>query len=91
MNFRDIIKVAALGAVLYGAYKLGERHGQNKEVQTNLVGDDGEVKFSSPLEKDIEHVKGLIKNLQFKPKKTNKEKDTLDLLYIKLEQLMKKI
>lgn len=98
MNLKDILKVAALGAVVYGAYKLGERRGQKSYIDIEPVKDDKDIidvvdqglkEGMSKVDEEIKYIKDLINSLQKKPYKTQSDKNTLDLLKIKLEQLLK--
>jgi hypothetical protein len=55
-----------------------------KDKDKNLVDS-----VKSELDSEIEFVVGLIKDYKDKPNKTKKDRDNLDLLNIKLEQLKK--
>ena len=55
-----------------------------KDKDKNLL-----EKAKSELDYEIEFITGLIKDYQEKPSKTKKDKDNLDLLKIKLQQLEK--
>lgn len=98
MNFKDILKIAAVGAVVYGAYKLGEKRGQKKYIDIEPIEEEKDFysvvdeklnEGKSALDKEINYIKDIIKGLQEKSNKTKSDKNTLDLLKIKLEQLMK--
>jgi hypothetical protein len=83
----NIIKGALGVGVLYVAYKVGESMGKDKSDENegkNLL-----EKAKSELDYEIEFITGLIKDYQEKPSKTKKDKDNLDLLKIKLQQLEK--
>ena len=69
---------------LYVAYKVGEGMAKDKDKDKNLL-----EKAKSELDYEIEFITGLIKDYQEKPSKTKKDKDNLDLLKIKLQQLEK--
>lgn len=98
MNFKDILKIAAVGAVVYGAYKLGEKRGQKKYIDIEPIEEEKDFysvvdeklnEGKSALDKEINYIKDIIKGLQEKSNKTKSDKNTIDLLKIKLEQLMK--
>ena len=78
----NLIKGALGVGALYVAYKVGE--GMAKDKDKNLL-----EKAKSELDYEIEFITGLIKDYQEKPSKTKKDKDNLDLLKIKLQQLEK--
>jgi len=81
--FGNLLKIAGAGALLYGAYKLGEHHA-NQKIQNVLP---PEV----PKEKtEEEEVLGLIKELNDKPNKTRTDKFNIDLLEVKLKQIRNK-
>jgi hypothetical protein len=91
MKFSDLVKIAAVGALVYGAYKLGEKQSQKKS----------NIPVKEPLDEEFEVVEveedkseeqvilELIENLKKKPNKTAKDKNTIELLEIKLKQLRK--
>ena len=98
MNFKDILKIAAVGAVVYGAYKLGEKRGQKQYIDIKPIEDDKDIfdvvdekveEGKSALDQEIKYIKDLIKSIQDKPNKNKNDKNTIDLLKIKLEQLLK--
>jgi len=98
MNFKGILKIAAVGAVVYGAYKLGEKRGQKKYIDIEPIEEERDFysvvdeklnEGKSALDKEINYLKDIIKGLQEKSNKTKSDKNTLDLLKIKLEQLIK--
>jgi hypothetical protein len=86
-----ILKIAGAGALLYGAYKLGEIHAnrQIKESVTEpivpLVETKEEVKEKTEEETIIE----LIEELRNKPNKNRNDKFNIDLLEVKLKQIRK--
>ena len=79
-----LFKILAVGALAYGAYKLGE-HNANKKINQTLPED-------KPEEKDTEedYILELINELKNKPNKTKKDKYNLELLEIKLNQILNK-
>lgn len=91
MKFSDLVKIAAVGALVYGAYKLGEK----KAIKSNSVS------IPEPIEEELEVIEvddekteedeliEIIENLKKKPNKTAKDKNTIELLEIKLKQIRK--
>ena len=81
--FGNLLKIAGAGALLYGAYKLGEHHA-NQKIMNALPPEP-------PKEKtEEEEVFGLIKELKDKPTKTRADKFNIDLLEVKLKQIRNK-
>ena len=87
-----ILKIAGAGALLYGAYKLGESNA-NKQIKENktepivpLVETKEEVREKTEEETVIE----LIEELRSKPNKTRNDKFNIDLLGVKLKQIRNK-
>lgn len=78
--FDNLLRVAGVGVVLYGVYKLGEMKALSS------VEDDGTTETKT----EGDFVRETIQNLKSKVGKTLKEKNTLELLEIKLKQLNKK-
>ena len=98
MSLKNLFKVAAAAAVIYGAYKLGERRAENRHNPNDSDNkdkdlldhvDEGLQKGMDKMREDIKYVQELITNLQNKPNKTKSDKNTLDLLNIKMEQMLK--
>ena len=93
MNLRDILRIAFVGAVAYGFYKLGEKQGEKKSLKSpepppkpnNDYVDAEVVEEKSQLD----CVRDLIESLKNKPNKNRKDKDTIELLQIKLQQMLK--
>jgi hypothetical protein len=81
-TLEKLLKVALGVGAIYVAYKVGESMGKDKDVN---VSDSPK----SELDSEIEFITGLIKDYKDKPNKTKKDRDNLDLLNIKLEQLKK--
>ena len=86
-----ILKIAGAGALLYGAYKLGEIHA-NRQIKENdiepIVPLDvikEEVKEKTEEETVIE----LIEELRNKPNKSKNDRFNIDLLEVKLKQIRK--
>jgi hypothetical protein len=98
MSFKNILKIAAVGALIYGAYKLGEKSGEKKYIDIEPIDEEKDFvdvveesldKGKSMFEEEIQYIKDLISNLQKKPNKSRGDRDTIELLKIKLEQLLK--
>lgn len=80
--FGNLLKIAGAGALLYGAYKLGEYHA-NQKVQNTLPPE-------APKEKtEEEEVIELINEMKRKPNKTKADQNNIDLLGVKLKQIRK--
>lgn len=98
MSLKNLFKVAAAAAVIYGAYKLGERRAEKRYNPSDTDNEDKDLldhvdeglqKGMDKMSEDIKYVQDLITNLQNKPNKTKSDKNTLDLLKIKMEQMLK--
>jgi hypothetical protein len=76
----NLIKGALGFGALYVAYKVGESMGKDKEK--NLV-----ESAKNEVDSEIQFVTDLINDYKNKPNKTKKDRDNMDLLNIKLEQL----
>jgi hypothetical protein len=76
----NLIKGALGFGALYVAYKVGESMGKDKEK--NLVDS-----AKNEVDSEIQFVTDLINDYKNKPNKTKKDRDNMDLLNIKLEQL----
>ena len=81
-GLENLLKLALGIGAIYVAYKVGEGMGKEKD---NGLSDSPK----SELDSEIEFITGLIKDYNDKPNKTKKDRDNLDLLKIKLEQLKK--
>lgn len=81
-TLEKLLKFAIGAGVLYAAYKVGESVGKDKDK-------DKAESEKSELESEIDFITGLIKDYASKPNKTKKDRDNLDLLNIKLQQLVK--
>jgi hypothetical protein len=74
----NLLKVAIVGGVAYGAYKFGEHEGEDKGRRSVMSDADKEEK---------DHLKDLIEELKQKKNKTKKEEYNLMLLESKLLEL----
>ena len=83
---RNLLKIAGAGAILYGVYKLGEHHA-NQKLQENTI---PVINDEPKVETEEEKVLGLIQELKDKPNKTKTDKFNIELLEVKLNQIKKK-
>lgn len=74
----NLLKVAIVGGVAYGAYKFGEHEGEDKGRRSVMSDSDKEEK---------DHLKDLIEELEQKKNKTKKDEYNLGLLKSKLLEL----
>jgi hypothetical protein len=91
--FGNLLKVAGAGALLYVAFKLGERHAnQNLVAPIDPVQPTQDVPYEVVVEEKTEeqHVVELIQELRDKKNKTKNDKYNIELLEIKLKQLRSK-
>ncbi len=87
--FGNLLKIAGAGALLYVAYKLGE-HSANQKMGIELESNEKPQLDSPKVQSDEEgYIKGLIQELRNKPNKTKNDKNNIELLQIKLNQLKK--
>lgn len=78
----NLFKTALVSAVVYGAYKFGEKKGKESVEKAELP-----LKEYSPMDMEIFEVENMIQTLKEKPNKTRRDRDNLELLEIKLKQL----
>ena len=88
MKLSDIIKIAAVGALVYGAYKLGEKKGEKKSIPSQPEDNYEEAEIVEEKSEE-DFIQDLINSLKSKPNKSPKDKNTLELLEIKLKQILK--
>ena len=74
----NLVKVALVGGLAYGAYKAGEHNGIEKGKRSVMSDDNKE---------EIDHLKGLIDELKKKKNKTKSDEYNLQLLRDKLYEL----
>jgi hypothetical protein len=74
----NLLKVAIVGGIAYGAYKFGEHEGEDKGRRSVMSDADKEEK---------DHLKDLIDELKQKKNKTKKDEYNLMLLESKLLEL----
>jgi hypothetical protein len=85
MNTKQILRYAFFGALVYGAYKLGE-----KNAKDDVESEDKLAKGSpEPVEQtEADYIREIIDCIRMKPNKNRKDKDNIELLEIKLKQLL---
>ena len=74
----NLLKVAIVGGVAYGAYKFGEHEGEDKGRRSVM---------SDSYKEEKDHLKDLIEELEQKKNKTKKDEYNLGLLKSKLLEL----
>jgi hypothetical protein len=74
----NLVKVALVGGLAYGAYKAGEHNGVEKGKRSVMSDEDKE---------EIDHLKDLIDELEKKKNKSKKDEYNLELLKEKLFEL----
>jgi hypothetical protein len=93
-TFRNLVKLAALSAVVYGAYKYGKSVGnqstQPQERKNSFPQQDTPFVEVDETETEIQQVTELIQELKGKPNKTQKDRYNIELLEVKLNQLKNK-
>lgn len=91
MKFSDLVKIAAVGALVYSAYKLGEKKSQkvNSILNPGPVNEELEIIEVDGEKTEEDELVDIIENLKKKPNKTAKDKNTIELLEIKLKQIRK--
>jgi hypothetical protein len=94
-TLKNLIKIAAMGAVVYGAYKYGKSVG-DKSIQPEKKENPFPELTKYPFvevdetEAEIQQVTELIQELRTKPNKTQKDRYNIELLEVKLKQLKSK-
>lgn len=88
MKLSQILGVAAVGGLIYLAYKYGEKEGQKntREVDKKVEVEDAEI-VDEKSEEDC--IREIIESIKKKQNKNQKDRDTIELLQIKLKQLKK--
>lgn len=78
-NFlKNLVKVALVGGIAYGAYKAGEHNGVEKGKRSVMSDSD---------KQEIDHLKDLIEDLEKKKNKSKGDEYNLQLLKDKLYEL----
>lgn len=88
MKFSKILGAALVGGLIYGAYRYGLNEG--KKASTDTKGKQPIQGEDTPSEKpEIDCINEIIDSIRRKPNKNNKDRDTIELLQLKLKQLKK--
>lgn len=88
-TLNTIVKLGALAAVVYGAYKLGEYNEKKRQsVQPESRPNEPFVEVQTQSEES--KVMTILNELRKKPTKTQKDKNNIELLEVKLKQLRSK-
>ena len=88
-TLNTILKLGALAAVVYGAYKFGEY--QTKKSANRKVGFLPQLGFEEVPDTEEIYISKLIRELEAKSNKTKKDKNNIELLQVKLKQLKQNI
>ena len=91
-TFRNLVKLAAFGAVVYGAYKYGKSVG-DKEAQAqnpSIEPNGSPFQEIDQTEAEERYLVELIEELRQKPNKTQKDRYNIELLEVKLKQIRNK-
>ena len=85
-----MVKWGLLATVIYGAYKAGQHNGKQNNVtpKPNPQPESPIVEFDSNSEED--YILDLIRELKNKPNKTQKDRYNIELLQVKLNQILSK-
>jgi hypothetical protein len=91
-TFRNLIKLAAFGAVVYGAYKYGKSVGDKESKIENPPTEPNSPPFQEidQTESEERYLVELIEELRQKPHKTQKDRYNIELLEVKLKQIRNK-
>ncbi len=82
-----LVETGLISLGFYFSYKLIELLSVYLKNKINGVKMDKTVKVVEEINPEIKYIEGLINEIKKKAKKTVKDKNTLDLLGIKLKQL----
>lgn len=85
-TLNTIVKLGALAAVVYGAYKLGEYQAKkNRSYLPEPRPNEPFVELKNTTEE--QEVLKVLNELKRKPNKTQKDKNNIELLEVKLKQI----
>jgi hypothetical protein len=90
-TLKNIVKWGLLATVVYGAYKAGQHYGKQSNVnpQPNpQPKPEPIIEFDSNSEED--YILDLIREIKNKPNKTQKDRYNIELLQVKLNQILGK-
>ena len=88
-TLNTIVKLGALAAVVYGAYKLGEYQAK-KSVNVKPEPRPNEPFVEVETQSEETNVMNILNELRKKPSKTQKDKNNIELLAVKLKQIRNK-
>ena len=88
-TLNTIVKLGALAAVVYGAYKLGEYQAK-KSVSVKPEPRPNEPFVEVKTQSEESDVMNILNELRKKPNKTQKDKNNIELLEVKLKQIRNK-
>lgn len=86
MSLNKILGVVAVGGLIYAAYRYGLNEGKKNLTETNPDLHKDEV---TSEKSEIDCINEIIQSIQSKPNKNTKDRDTIELLKLKLKQLTK--
>jgi hypothetical protein len=86
-TLKNIVKLGLFAAVVYGAYKAGQSSGKQTNVNPQPKAEPI-VEFDSNSEED--YILDLIREIKNKPNKTQKDRYNIELLQVKLNQILGK-
>jgi hypothetical protein len=89
-TMKNLVKWGLFAAVVYGAYKAGQHKGEqkNSNIQPNPQPEPQVHEYDSNTEED--YILDLIRELKNKPNKTQKDRYNIELLQVKLNQILGK-
>jgi len=90
-TLKNIVKWGLLATIVYGAYKAGQHNGKQANVnpQPNpKPKPEPIIEFDSNSEED--YILDLIREIKNKPNKTQKDRYNIELLQVKLNQILGK-
>jgi hypothetical protein len=76
---KNLLKIIGIGILLYLAYKAGKHNEEDKESDNTVP----------KVSQEETYIREIIDELKSKTNKTRKDKDNIDLLLLKLKQILK--
>ena len=76
---KNLLKIIGIGILLYLAYKAGKHNEEDKELDNNVP----------KVSQEETYIREIIEELKSKTNKTRKDRDNIDLLLLKLKQILK--
>jgi hypothetical protein len=91
-TIKNIVKWGLFAAVVYGAYKVGQSSGKKNNIdsQPNPQTTPEPQVFEYDSNSEEDYIIDLIRELKNKPNKTQKDRYNIELLQIKLNQILGK-